>query len=135
MFDLPEDVLTYMLSFLSIYDLMGMDNATCSRVNNSREYLHRAFKNLRLTPYYFQDVIPDTQHAWEMVTTPDNVFSQLNKGPYLYEHRYKWLQNRHIKVCMMFVMFYLFGNIRCRIIMIIHYVYIAALQCQVYSDE
>jgi hypothetical protein len=95
---LPSDVMTYLMSFLNIQELSRLDSSVTSTGTGAREYLYYAFKNLILTPNYFSKSNKEVLIFERISVYVDTVFSHLAKGPFIYENRYTWLQNRQIKV-------------------------------------
>ena len=95
---LPDDVLTYLLSYLNIQGLSLLDIAVTSKDNNTRNYLYHAFENLCLTPNHFPKAKQEALVFERITIYYDTVFSLLEKGPFMYDHRYEWLKKRNLKV-------------------------------------
>lgn len=98
---LPNDSLTYLLSYLNIQDISLLDSAVTSTRNNDRKYLYHAFKYLCLTPSHFPKAKQEVLAFERINIYYDTVFSQLEKGPFIYEHRFEWLKKRHLKVILL----------------------------------
>ena len=96
--DLPDDVLAYMLAYLNVYELSLLDCAVTSH-NGHRYQLYNAFRNVYLYPCHFPNSRKEV-NAFERVDVyyGSTVFSNLDKGPFLYDYRYDWLLKRQIKV-------------------------------------